>query len=302
MSDVYCSQASLHAGERLAGTAISRVDRFVVIEHATAWGPKGVADSGLPANVVSYLEQLGERYPRLRVQLARKSEGAALGELRVFFAETGEGPGRLSALKLPALSELLTLELDAWLRGESAAPGVQEQEPLYLVCVHGKRDRCCALYGLPVYRALASQAGERTLQTTHLGGHRFAATLLVLPVGLCYGRVQPSEAAALHEAARRGELYDVARLRGRTSYASEVQAAEIALRERLDERRAHALALTDCSEPTKGTFRVCFEERDSGAAHTVELLSEPRAPAPASCGAAPKPGQQLVPLRLTAAG
>jgi hypothetical protein len=213
--------------------------------------------------------------------------------VRVYLAATGEAPA-LHALTLGSLSELPALELEAWLRGESPAPGTRELEPLYLVCVHGKRDRCCALLGLPVYRALREQVGSRALQTTHLGGHRFAATLLSLPAGMCYGRVLAEEAPALIAATERDELHDLSRVRGRTAYASEVQAAEVMLREQLGERRHGALTLQSSERLDAARYRARFVERDTGRVHTLDLTRESLPAAPSSCGAAPKPVSGLI--------
>ncbi len=57
-----------------------------------------------------------------------------------------------------------------------------------LVCCHAKRDQCCAIDGRPLATGLAARWPEATWQCTHLHGHRFAPTFLMLPDGLCYGR------------------------------------------------------------------------------------------------------------------
>lgn len=302
MSDELCAARSIAIGEALAGTAIANISHFLVLEHAGAWGPKGLEDSALPLPIVEHLRSLSKRYPRLRVQLIR-SRGGALGSTRrMFLAQCDEQRGTLAALTLDSDEALLALDLEPWLRGEAPAPGLPETEPLFLVCVHGKRDRCCALLGMPLYRALSGLASERVYQTTHLGGHRFAATLVVLPQGVCYGRVDPGEAHALLEASRAHRLHDPARMRGRTLYGSEAQAAEIALRTRLSERGEDALRLIDVAPFDEGTTRVRFAVRDDDRVHEVELTREALPPAPASCGAAPKSAEKLVAIRLSSTG
>ncbi|MDB4985461.1 MAG: hypothetical protein JWN04_639 [Myxococcaceae bacterium] len=292
MSEPFCSVLSLEASEPLAGTAAGDTDRYLVLEHDGTWGPKGVEDSGLPEVLVTHLQALGQRHPRLRVQLVRRPQRGVGEPLRVYFAETGEEPA-LYATRLDHVEQLTELELDGWLRGATAAPGDREREPLYLVCSHGKRDRCCALLGLPVQRALSERVGDRCLQTTHLGGHRFAATLLTLPHGLCYGRVQAEEAEALVEATERGDIHDLSRVRGRSAYSSEAQAAEIMLRERLGELRIAALSLRAVERLDTKRYRVRFVG-DMGVEHTVELEREPLPAMPQSCGAQPKPGSRLI--------
>ena len=69
--------------------------------------------------------------------------------------------------------------------------------PLVAVCAHGKHDQCCAVRGRAATAAIAARYPEFTWECSHLGGDRFAATMLVLPEGLCYGRVDSTEAAEL---------------------------------------------------------------------------------------------------------
>ncbi len=66
-----------------------------------------------------------------------------------------------------------------------------------LVCTHGSHDACCGKFGLPVYETLrqgyaaASEGRLRVWRTSHIGGHRFAPTLIDLPEGRYWGRLEP---------------------------------------------------------------------------------------------------------------
>lgn len=60
-----------------------------------------------------------------------------------------------------------------------------------LVCTHGRRDRCCGSLGTALAQELLAdhrQLGDdvRLWRTSHTGGHRFAATALVLPQGTAW--------------------------------------------------------------------------------------------------------------------
>jgi hypothetical protein len=116
--------------------------------------------------------------------------------------------------------------LDAVAAGEppdgAAVPG-----PLLLVCTHGRRDRCCARFGVPLARELAVRYPGQVWETTHVGGHRFAANLVILPHGLYYGPVDSAAARGAIEAYERGEIA-ADRYRGRAGQDSEVQEAECA--------------------------------------------------------------------------
>ena len=117
-----------------------------------------------------------------------------------------------------------------------------------------------------------------------------------MPDGISYGRVQADEAEALIAATGRGDFHDLARVRGRTAYGSEAQAAEVALRERLGELRLDALTLLEVEKLSAGESRVRFCARESGREHEVSVVREPLPAMPQSCGAPAKPGARLVPL------
>ncbi|MFC6157774.1 sucrase ferredoxin [Kribbella jiaozuonensis] len=104
-------------------------------------------------------------------------------------------------------------------------PGSVSNEPVYLVCTHGRHDACCAVRGRPVAAALASAYRERTWECSHIGGDRFAANVVVLPHGLFYGHVPPTRAVELARQYDKG-LVVPDLLRGSGAFTPPVQAAQ----------------------------------------------------------------------------
>jgi hypothetical protein len=102
----------------------------------------------------------------------------------------------------------------------------------YLVCTNGARDPCCAIRGPAVAAALERARPGHAFECSHLGGHRFAANVLVLPDALCFGRLDARSAPALADALDAGRL-PLDNFRGRTTLEPEQQAAEILLRREL---------------------------------------------------------------------
>ncbi len=295
--DIFCRDASLAAGEPLFGTAASDTDLWLVLEVSTPWGPNGLSDSGLPEAVVARLGAFLKSHRRARMQLIRKPERVAHPPT-FFVARSGETGACVERHEIACHDDLIGLDLEAFARGEALPGASPVTDPLYLVCVHGKRDRCCAQHGMPLYNALSKLAPAHTWQTTHLGGHRFAATMLVLPDGVSYGRVRDVEAPAIVASHARGELYDLERLRGRTTYAPAVQAADYLVRRRLGALRLDALSY-EASEPMETGERVGFRDR-TGVMHSVDVARESLGAIAASCGAPPKPIEQFVALRRNA--
>lgn len=146
-------------------------------------------------------------------------------------------------------TEMVAL-IEAWTAGHPL-PGPVDDRITILCCTDSKRDACCARFGFATFKALAAAADParfNVLQSTHLGGCRFAASLIVLPQGQRYGRLEPAEVPAFLAALEHGELYLPAS-RGNPELDEPAQAAELAVMRwgaargqsqasaRLDERR-----------------------------------------------------------------
>jgi hypothetical protein len=222
---VSCSTLSLAAGEALAGTA-SVASRWLVVEVGGAWGRDVVADTELPAAVHERLETWAESEHGSRVLFVRRPDRRS-PETTVLTALSDEDGGELRRLRLASLEALPEADLDA---------GERLDGTLLLVCVHGRRDPCCARQGVPVFDALATEVPQELLwQSSHQGGHRFAANVLALPAGISLGRVAPESASALAAELRAGRI-PLEHFRGRTIHPPPAQAAEAAVRSRLDLR------------------------------------------------------------------
>jgi len=99
---------------------------------------------------------------------------------------------------------------------------------VFLVCGHAQRNACCARFGGPLAVGLAARYPGRVFQTTHVGGHRFAANLVILPHGLYFGPVNVALATAAISAYERGAV-EVRGYRGRAGQPRPVQEAEYEL-------------------------------------------------------------------------
>jgi hypothetical protein len=263
---VSCSELCLAAGVPLAGTA-TQAERFLVIEHAGPWGRDAVADSELPADVAEALLAFDGR-----VMLARRP-GRPRATTTAFLAEVVEEGGTLRRFELARLDDVRSIEE----HGGTAVDGT-----LLLVCVHRRRDVCCARLGVPLFNALRPHVPhDRLWRSSHHGGHRFAANVLALPAGIQLGRVTPGEARRVAAALDEGRI-PLEHYRGRTLHAPEVQAADAAVRSREGLDRL-------------GDVRLVEHVGDRVVLSTppglveVELERVPGPTLPASCGAEPEP-------------
>jgi hypothetical protein len=275
-----CTHASATLAEPIAGTAPT-ARTWLLVEQPGPWGAKALTASHLDPAVGRALEQRAAEAD-VRVGLIRRPGPHAdchePQRRRVYTA--GRSWVRTAVLDSPG--ELLGWDLAALDRCGDPYEG----PPLALVCTNGKRDRCCALNGRPLAAELEASGAGEVWETTHLGGHRFSPTLLVLPYGYAYGRVGPHEAKAVLEAARDGRVV-LEGCRGRSAYDRAGQAADLAVRALTGEDRAEALDV-------EGT-RVTHADGRVWDVEVVERAAEP--PRPESCGAAPG-----TPVRMEVAG
>lgn len=297
--DSFCAQASVAAGEPLHGSAAAHTDAWVVLEHAGAWASKAWEQAEIPAEVRAHVDAFVKGTKGARLQLVKRDDTRVRGDLHLYLASTRQGAANVAELRLPNLAALVDVDLVGAMESlrEGRLPGgaTRPAHPLALVCTNGKRDRCCAKWGVPVFEAIAARSDVLAWQTTHLGGHRFAATMLWLPDGICYGRIVAAEIDMLVDAALARRIDPLDRLRGRTSLGEPGQAAEYFLR-----RDHDALGFDDvvvgAETEDGGGWRVDATVR--GSATSLLLAREPTGlVAPGSCGKAAEPVQRWVAAR-----
>lgn len=213
-----CSTASREAGEGLSATA-SPGSRWLLVEVAGAWGWNAFTES--PVLDAAVGRELALRVHRAGVRLvAIRRPGRARGPVRWRWALIESAPGEEWTRWGEAASpeELLTVPLDG-------SVGTPSDEPVIAVCTQGRHDECCAVRGRPVAAALAQRWPEQTWECSHIGGDRFAATMILFPHGLTYGRMDDLDPVAAVEEHRAGRIVP-AGFRGRASLPRVVQAAQ----------------------------------------------------------------------------
>ncbi len=253
--DFRCSAASRVDEESMAGTAPTE-GAFLFVEHAGAW----------PREATALLAEHVIVPDGIRPQLIRRHRARANSQVTVFVAWRTDLGFTVETTTLDTVAELADLDLGALAEGRS--PGLTPHDaPLWLVCTNGRRDVCCAELGRPVTAAIAAVWPDATWETTHLGGHRFAATLLALPSGITLGRLDPETAVAGCRAVLEGN-HPLALSRGRAGLPAAVQAAELRLAAEIGGDLRFIGATTDGD-----VTEVCFD-RGSAVVHTT--LGPPR--------------------------
>lgn len=272
VTGVRCSDLSRAAGEPLAATA-STAEQWLLVEVPGTWGRDVATLGSLPASAHDAVSEWLARTPRSRALFLRQ-HGRSSRRSVAFVVRADEVSAEVRRIELVSHEDLAQMDLES--EGELVA------ESLVLVCAHGTRDACCALRGTAVYGALAGQLGDSEVWlSSHQGGHRFAANVLVLPAAVQLGRVDEDNAARVVSRALEGRI-ELDHYRGRTCYEPRVQAAEHAIRQELGLDIVDDLRLSAMDGSV-----VRFRGRN-GVEHaaSVEEIDGPRVPV--SCGAEPE--------------
>ena len=267
-TDARCSALARALAEPLPGTAPVG-DRLVCVEHLGAW-PRTVDEHPDPA--VAGLAERARAAGRRLLLIRRPGRRPPPDSPRtVLLADTGPGAVRVGRLVVEGPSELASIPLD------DAHAGEPVTRPLMLVCTHGTRDLCCAVDGLALARGLAETETDGIWECSHLGGHRFAPTALVLPTGYLYGRLDLVSAIEARKAAGQGEV-EHGHCRGRAAWGPAGQVAELAVRAQTGLRDVDALLVARIDGPD-----VLVTGPD-GAAWAVRVEPRPGPERPTSCG------------------
>lgn len=277
---------------------------WLALEQPGPWGRAALEQSHLDPDLGQALD-LRSAGSGTKVVLVRRPgrhpDDHTPHRREVLVAHTVPGRTWLRRAHVEDPAALLDLDLAALGRGEPDAlaplgPALPVEGPVLLVCTNGRRDRCCAVFGRPLAEALAADArwGERVLEVTHLGGHRFSPTAVLLPWGLAYGRLDSRSAQLLLAGAGQGTMA-LAGLRGRSTWDRPGQAAEAAVRE--------AAGLTGLDDvvavrrlPDQGDQPVREVAAADGRRWLVPLeVAAAEPPRPESCGKAPARPEHFLP-------
>lgn len=304
MLEPVCTDSALAASEPLIGSAPTALG-WICVEQNGPWGRKALVESRLDPAIGAKLADLTAAH-QLRAVLIRRPDHHSIARTEadsttartVLVASSHPRSAWLLRGTITDPAMLLRLPWEAIAAGDrekvlTAAPWLRPSSaPTLLVCTNARRDVCCARLGRPVVQSMAAQHPDAVWEVTHISGHRFAPTTLLLPSGYLHGRVR--DATTFFAAARAGIIDGP--IRGRSTWPAAGQVAEAFIRDRYHITGINDLAVVAIPHPggsaptasTAGDSEVTRWQVEStdGASWQVEVASRVRGERAQSCGAA----------------
>jgi hypothetical protein len=268
-TDFFCSELTREAGLQLFGTA-PRADVWFMLEHDAPWGKKAFEESSLSEDFKTQFLKTTSAIPHSKLQLIKQGHRAEPKYLYIADCLSS------TLLKIPFKNyeELLEFDFPVILKNENFLKTYATHETLVAVCTNGKRDKCCAKFGLELFNNFQPYFKNSVWQTSHIGGHRFAPTFVHLPSGVCYGFASNDNVAKIAEDIS-NNLISLANVRGRSIYSKYDQAAEYFLMEKTGDFGLSSFELLKSEQKENGweisfkntsseILKVSFSEEDSG--------------------------------------
>ena len=203
----FCSVLTQQFGEPLAGTA-PYAEHFVFISWPKKyWQYEALeAKGGFPQGLKKWMNEQSKVNGKISIRLASR---AGLGHYK---ADIFIYPGKWCYSNV--LPEEIPTVLESHFRNDTASSfsaGKFEHDQIF-ICTHGRHDKCCAKFGQELadkmrYHVLRQKAAVEVWESSHLGGHRFAATMIDFPTGRAYGRLRPEAIPNFLESRKQGLVY-----------------------------------------------------------------------------------------------
>ncbi|HEX7957533.1 MAG TPA: sucrase ferredoxin, partial [Pyrinomonadaceae bacterium] len=219
-----------------------------------------------PAEVKQFFQDSMARIRHSRLLFVKTDRGRRDARMNLFVVRCRERSPFTVRLRVEKYYDLLGYDLAAVASGRDTQGGELCEQPLFLVCTHGRRDKCCAKFGVPLYNSLRERAGDTVWQSSHVGGDRFAGNLVCFPHGLFYGHETPEAGRRVAEEYRAGRV-PLEKFRGRACYSHFIQAAESFVRAESGLSGVEALRFLSAEPAREEAWRVRFAERDAGRVH-----------------------------------
>lgn len=197
MSNFFCADNSRKQGEELIGTATNN-QTYILIECPQPWMSSAFHSKWVPENLSVLVKECNKAKLPIRFLLIANNMSHKVDSTTLLIYDINKGLGSgysKREFKLENIEQAATT-IKKWLKGKNSKYEVKTDiNRDFLVCTHGSHDKCCARYGKQFYFHASNKISEiglknvRIWKSSHFGGHRFAPTMIDLPDGRYYGKL-----------------------------------------------------------------------------------------------------------------
>lgn len=292
MQQLPCSDVEV---EPLPGTA-KPGSVYVLFEWPEAWPRDVMGDAALGEELTAKLAPMLEAHDATLLLIRHPTrEGRNISDHHLYLVFADEAVTEVKHVDSP--DELLDLDLS----GPGRNGAERRDRPLLLICTHAKRDRCCAVKGRPMVNELHARhpfgpGNDMVWETSHIKGHRFAPTMLLMPWAYSFGRMNVEATDAMLTDASEG-LYFVPGNRGRGTLGPVEQVAELAVAAEMPGARYGQFEVAASDDGS-----ALVTDTASGQVHEVQLEQRPVSGVVDSCGKPPKESTAWVAASVTPRG
>ena len=187
--------ATLARSDSLIGTAVP-ADTFILLETPLPWDKPALLSPGIPESMRQVVRPLLKA--GVRVHLIANEQTSAQGQRQILIFERDRSRMLHRAYKTWEIRvdrpEAMAPALTAFFNAKADRSKPSNGQRHLMICTHASHNECCGIYGYPFYRdaiATIQQLGLQVQpwQISHIGGHRFAPTLIDFPQGRYYGNL-----------------------------------------------------------------------------------------------------------------
>ncbi|GHC22251.1 sucrase ferredoxin [Aidingimonas halophila] len=269
MSHRFCADLSREQDDPLAGSAAHFEHNLLISWPRAKWTRNLRQASDMPDSLVQTLDAIAADGRRVNLIHRRDQPGDVhqillMPERRRFVVPRKELEEFLAAWQAEA-------PLTEWERGRVAGD-------LLLCCTHGKKDKCCAKYGYQTYKQLAQVVAAHGLpfdvwESSHLGGCRLAASIILLSPVRKYGRITPRQALPFLQAEARGRRF-LPGYRGDSRLTPAQQCAQLAVLTFLEPRQETASLVLLKDTGNEHWRRILWRWEQDGEHGRLQVICE----------------------------
>ncbi len=259
----FCSTASRYFKEQLSGTAANS-EVFILLEHCNPF-PEKVMEAHFDKEWLRSIQRLAKSY-KGKVLLIRNNK-TNFKDCKISFVDCNAC--RYFTIET-AIENTPSVQLADYIADPRTA---WQTDPFFVICTNGKKDKCCAKFGFPVYKFFESfNADVNVWECSHVGGDRFAANAVAMPFGIYYGHVAVEDVGHIMVRTLLRKIYKN-KFRGLSRRSFYEQAIECHLREHLQNYDIDFEIHTHLLYHEGDTYKVDVTTSNNGH-YIMELLKE----------------------------